>query len=124
MRVVDGIRIIGATDVEWEQSPTSRSRELIGARDTGDRWRLGEVVADPDESVATHVHPGESEAIVVLEGPVELHGARGTTVLQTGDVVFVPPDTEHGLRTPTGGRWLAVWPLRERQPGDRYRDDR
>ena len=36
------------------------------------------------------------------------------------DVVFIAPDTEHGLRTPNGGRWLAVWPVGERGPGKRY----
>jgi hypothetical protein len=37
-------------------------------------------------------------------------------------VVFIPPDTEHGLRTPQGGRWLAIWPARaqDRVPGPRY----
>ena len=40
-----------------------------------------------------------------------------------GDIVFIPPDTEHGLRTPEGGRWLAIWPTRDRIPGPRYRAD-
>ena len=63
---------------------------------------------------------GEAEAIVILEGPVELHGASGIMTLEAGDVVFIPPDTEHGLRTPGGGRWLAVWPTGERRRGPRY----
>jgi quercetin dioxygenase-like cupin family protein len=40
--------------------------------------------------------------------------------LHPGDIVFIPPDTEHGLRTPNGGRWLAIWPIRERISGKRY----
>jgi quercetin dioxygenase-like cupin family protein len=51
---------------------------------------------------------------------VELHGAQGLAQLHPGDIVFIPPDTEHGLRTPNGGRWLAIWPIRERIPGKRY----
>lgn len=97
-------------------------REVISASDTGDRWRLGEVTAEPDESVATHLHPGEPEAIVILEGSIELHGAEGILNIGPGDIVFIPPDTEHGLRTPGGGRWLAIWPVRERAPGTRYGD--
>lgn len=120
MRELDGIRVIGAGDGEWVDRPTSRSRELVTSTDTGERWRLGEVVAEPDEAVGTHLHPGEAEAIVILEGPVELHGARGVMTLDAGDVVLVPPDTEHGLRTPGGGRWLAIWPIGERVDGPRY----
>ena len=51
---------------------------------------------------------------------VELHGAQGEAQLHPGDVVFIPPDAEHGLRTPNGGRWLAIWPNKERLPGKRY----
>ncbi len=120
MPELDGMRIIGAADGEFTQNSSSKSRELISAHDTAGRWRLGEVTAEPDDNVATHVHPGEAEAIMILEGDVELHGAQGVAHLAPGDVVFIPPDTEHGLRTPTGGRWLAVWPIGERVPGKRY----
>lgn len=120
MRELDGMRIIGPADGELSEGRGSTRRDLISASDTGGRWALGEVTAEPDESVATHFHPGEPEAIVIVEGDVELHGAQGVAHLSAGDVVFIPPDTEHGLRTPTGGRWLAVWPIKERVPGKRY----
>jgi quercetin dioxygenase-like cupin family protein len=120
MRELDGIRILGPADGDFDRSPRSRWREVISASDTGNRWRLGEVTAVPDEGVATHLHPGEPEALIILEGAVELHGAQGLAQLHPGDIVFIPPDTEHGLRTPNGGRWLAIWPIRERIPGKRY----
>lgn len=120
MRLLDGIRILGPDDGTLSAGRSSMRRELAGAADTGDRWRFGEVVADPDEEVGTHLHPGEAEVIVILEGVVELHGSRGIAALQPGDVVFIPPDTEHGIRSPNGGRWLAVWPVAERVPGPRY----
>lgn len=120
MRELDGIRILGPADGDFDRSPHSRWREVISASDTGDRWRLGEVTAVPDEGVATHLHPGEPEALIILEGAVELHGAQGLAQLHPGDIVFIPPDTEHGLRTPNGGRWLAIWPIQERMPGKRY----
>lgn len=120
MRDLDGIRILGPADGDFDRSPRSRWREVISASDTGDRWRLGEVTAVPDEGVATHLHPGEPEALIILEGAVELHGAQGLAQLHPGDIIFIPPDTEHGLRTPNGGRWLAIWPIRERIPGKRY----
>lgn len=123
MRELDGIRILGPTDGTISDRPGSTLRALISAKDTGGRWSFGEVVAPPDPEVATHVHPEEPEAIIVLEGRLELHGATGVAEVGPGDVLFIPPDTEHGLRTPTGGRWLAVWPVGERVPGPRYRED-
>ncbi len=120
MRELDGIRIIGPEDGNLSEGPGSTRRELISASETGGRWSLGEVTAEPDQSVATHVHPGEPEAFLIVDGEVELHGTQGVAHLGPGDVVFIPPDTEHGLRTPGGGRWLAIWPINERVPGKRY----
>ena len=120
MRELDGIRIYGSTDGTRREGRASVLREVIGAADTDDRWRFGEVTAEPDEGVGTHLHPGEPEAIIILEGAMELHGAVGIAELGPGDIVFIPPDTEHGLRTPNGGRWLAIWPIHERVAGRRY----
>lgn len=120
MRELDAMRIMGPDDGEFSQSPRSRWRELIAASETSDRWRLGEVAARPDEGVSTHIHPGEAEALIILDGEIELHGAEGMTRLRPGDIVYVPPDTEHALRTPQGGRWLAIWPVQDRLPGKRY----
>jgi quercetin dioxygenase-like cupin family protein len=58
---------------------------------------------------------------VILDGgEVELHGLQGVAHLRPGDVVFIPPHNEHGLRTLNGGRWLAIWPLRDRVPAKRH----
>lgn len=120
MRDLDGMRIIGPSDGEVTERPGSKLRELISPAETGSRWSLGEVIADPNDDVGTHVHPGEPEAFIILEGEIELHGSHGVAHLKAGDIVFIPPDTEHGLRTPTGGRWIAVWPVGQRRAGKRY----
>ena len=115
MRELDGIRILDQADGTVREGPDSTVREIVTAEDTSGRWRFGEVVAGPDDApVGTHLHPGEPEVIVILEGQLELHGANGVAHVKAGDVLFIPPDTEHGLRTPTGGRWLAVWPVGQR----------
>lgn len=124
MRELDGIRILGSSDGAIREGVRSTVREVISSDDTGGRWRFGEVIAEADgvdEPVSTHVHPGEHETIIVLEGQLELHGSSGVTEVGPGDVLFIPPDTEHGLRTPTGGRWMAIWPVGERVPGPRHR---
>jgi quercetin dioxygenase-like cupin family protein len=107
---LDGMRIVRPEGGLRYETGRSVIRELISAGETGDRWGLVEVTARPDEGVATHLHRREPEAFIVLEGEMELHGAEGVTRIGPGDIVLVPPDTEHGLRTPTGGRWLAIWP--------------
>jgi quercetin dioxygenase-like cupin family protein len=115
MRELDGIRILDRRDGAVREGRGSTIREIITAEDTSGRWRFGEVVADADDApVGTHHHPGEPEAILILEGQIELHGANGVALVGAGDVLFIPPDVEHGLRTPTGGRWLAIWPIGER----------
>ena len=123
MRELDGITISGPGEGTLRHGATSVVREIVSAEDTGGRWRFGEVMAHPDEDdeVGTHLHPGEPEVIIILEGELELHGAKGMAKVGPGDVIFIPPDTEHGLRTPAGGRWLAIWPVGERVPGPRYR---
>ena len=121
MRELDGIRILGPHDGTIRNGAGSTLREIVDATETAGRWRLGEVVAEADDEIGTHLHPGEPEAIIVLEGRLELHGSQGVTEVGPGDVLFIPPDTEHGLRTPSGGRWLAIWPVRERVPGPRSR---
>ncbi|MFL5680676.1 MAG: cupin domain-containing protein [Chloroflexota bacterium] len=121
MRELDGIRVMGPRDGKLTEGASSVLREIVAAADTGDRWSFGEVSAEPDQTVATHVHPGEPEAIFILDGTIELHGASGVIEIGAGDAIFIPPDTEHGLRTPSGGRWLAIWPVRDRVPGRRYR---
>lgn len=115
MRELDGIRILDREDGTLREGPGSTVREIVTASDTADRWRFGEVVAEPDDlPVGTHYHPGEPEVIVILEGQLELHGSNGVAHVGAGDVLFIPPDTEHGLRTPTGGRWMAIWPVGQR----------
>lgn len=68
MRELDGIRILGPGYSAITQGPGSTLRRLISTADTGDRWSFGEVVAPPDPDIATHLHPGEPEVIIVPGG--------------------------------------------------------
>ena len=60
------MRIIGPGDGEVTTGPHSTLRHFISADETGSRWGFGEVSAEPDEDVATHLHPGEAEAFIIL----------------------------------------------------------
>ena len=85
---------------------------LATAAETGGRWGAVIVSGEPGEGGKTHIHVGEPEAFLILEGSVELLGAESTTRLEPGSFVLVPPDTEPGLRIlgDTTARWLAIWP--------------
>jgi hypothetical protein len=113
----------GPGDGEVRTGRQSTLRELISAGETGDRWAFGEVTAEPDESVATHLHPGEAEAFVILEGEVELHGARSTERgarlgMVTSPLAFILgvgfalPFLLVGVRTRLGLTWAGRGSLR------------
>ena len=110
MRELDGMRIIGPADGDISEGARSKRRELISASETGGRWSLGEVTAEPDESVATHVHPGEPEAFLIVDGEVELHGAEGVAHLGPGDVVFISLVVHRGSADSGGNCWPAARP--------------
>ena len=117
MRGLDGMRVIGSADVDAVEGVGSRWRELVSAADTGGRWRLGEVSADPDENFATRLHPGEGEPLIVLEGTVELHAARhgpphaGRCRLDTG---------RHGTRPDASQRRSLAGHMADSRAGVRH----
>jgi quercetin dioxygenase-like cupin family protein len=85
--------------------PLAESSNTVGG------WGVILVRATQGSSGVTHLHRGESEAFLILEGDVEVCGARSVTPLVPGSFVLVPPDTEHALRVVSAeARWLAIWP--------------
>jgi hypothetical protein len=85
--------------------------ELMPASLSVGGWGAVLVRGQRGTSGRTHIHKGESEAFFILEGDIELWGARSTTPLVPGTFVLIPPDTEHGLRVLSEeARWLAIWP--------------
>jgi quercetin dioxygenase-like cupin family protein len=84
---------------------------LVEAAETGGRWGVVLVRSGRNRTVSTHLHRGEPEAFLILDGEVELYGAESVTPLRAGAFVLVPPDTEHALRVLSDeARWLAIWP--------------
>ncbi len=47
MRGLDGMRILAPADGPFDAGPKIRRRTLIAASETGGRWALGEVIAEP-----------------------------------------------------------------------------
>lgn len=109
MRTTDGLLVVGSD--EGFLGPDDIVVKLRAA-ETGGRWGVAVVSGVPGEGGGTHVHRAEPEGFFLLEGEVELLGASSRTSLRAGAFVFVPPDTEHGIRIVGSGpaRWLAIWP--------------
>ena len=109
MRTSDGLTVLGP-----EEGDRFPGDIVVKARaaETGGRWGVVVVSGEPGEGGRTHIHRGEPEAFLILDGQVELLGAESTTPLEPGSFVLIPPDTEHGLRIlgESTARWLAIWP--------------
>ncbi len=84
---------------------------LVESSDTVGGWGAVIIRATQGSRGTTHIHRGESEAFLILDGDVEVCGVRSVTPLMPGSFVLVPPDTEHALRVLSAeARWLAIWP--------------
>jgi quercetin dioxygenase-like cupin family protein len=57
-----------------------------------------------------HVHAGEAESFVVLEGELTLHTLEGETVLRAGDGAHGPAGEPHtfAVTSPEGARFLLI----------------
>ena len=61
----------------------------------------------PENPFGPHKHPGwELWYVLEGEGVVSLDGE--TCPVETGDLVYLPPESEHGLRTTTSVRRICL----------------
>jgi quercetin dioxygenase-like cupin family protein len=105
----DGLVVIGPD----EGKRYGHLVQLVEAKETGGRWGAGIVQGRRGGGGGewTHVHRGEVEGLLILEGEVELCGAETVTRIGPGTFVLVPADVEHSLRVVSEtARWFAVWP--------------
>jgi quercetin dioxygenase-like cupin family protein len=84
-------------------------RLLAGVPET-EGMKSGYVVLQPGESVGSHSTGAKEEAIIILEGAVQVF-AEGKPVL-TGEkdsLVYVPPQTEHDMKNIGAGAARYVY---------------
>lgn len=106
MWTADNLMVVHPDDEEYDGIAT-----LVESSETLGGWGAVIVRGTQASRGTTHIHRGESEAFLILEGDVELCGAESVTPLVPRSFVLVPPDTEHALGVlSTEARWLAIWP--------------
>ncbi len=110
MRTADGMTVLAPGEGDVFGPPLDLEVKATAAQTGG--WGVVVVAGVPGEGGRTHIHRGQAEGFYLLEGEVELLGAKSVTPIAAGTFVLVPPDTEHGLRIVGTGpaRWLAIWP--------------
>lgn len=72
---------------------------------------IGELVMHPGSALRLHIHPSD-EAIVLLEGSVEMIVGGESRTVTAGHTLLAPPGTPHRLVNNSGGdaRMFTVFP--------------
>lgn len=80
-----------------------RSNRTVTIKADLPQLSIHEIEFDTTFEVPPHTHD-HVDAVLVLDGEIELLGERDATRVGPGTVVAVPPGTPHGFRTPGAGR--------------------
>ncbi|WP_297549880.1 cupin domain-containing protein [Amycolatopsis sp.] len=67
---------------------------------TGGAFGLLEASVPPGSGPPPHVHTRQDEAFYLLDGVLEVTAGEKTTVVRTGDFVYLPRGTAHWFRNP------------------------
>ena len=88
------------------------SFSIVDAAHGSDSLRMGELTIPPMTRVPRHTHTNSEEAMVLLEGTLEVTVGRERTTIEAGDLVHAPAGTVHGFvnRSETPARLLYVFP--------------
>jgi quercetin dioxygenase-like cupin family protein len=91
---------------EWQDTTY---RTILTAADTGGAMAVIYGEAGPFSGPPAHIHTGEDEVIIVLEGKVEFETAEGRFARGPLEVAFVPRGHAHSFRTgPEGARCITI----------------
>jgi quercetin dioxygenase-like cupin family protein len=79
----------------WEVTPGERFTIRTSVKETGGLYTMLEATADPRNGVPMHLHAGEEEHFVVLEGSLHLTNGDEELELSAGETATVKRDTPH-----------------------------
>ncbi|WP_115886935.1 cupin domain-containing protein [Flavobacterium cutihirudinis] len=75
----------------------SQTVKLTG-KDTAGRFTIIENDNPPGVGIPMHVHENEDEVFRILEGEMEFVVDGNTSILKTGDTIFLPRQVPHSFR--------------------------
>src|SRR2546428_13732999 len=86
--------------------------DLVDAAQGSQSLRIGELTIAPNTRVPRHIHPNTEEAMIILEGTLDVVLGNQRVTVGPGHVVLAPAGTVHGFLTPTQlrRRWVLVFP--------------
>lgn len=98
-----------------ESSPGLDSRILVDADQGSQSLKIGELTIAPNTRLPRHIHPNTEEAMIILEGTLDVVLGRDRTTVGPGDTVLAPAGTTHGFvnRYEEPVRLLYVFPTHE-----------
>ena len=98
-----------------ESSPGLDSRILVDADQGSQSLKIGELIIAPNTRLPRHIHPNTEEAMIILEGTLDVVLGRDRMTIGPGDTVLAPAGTTHGFvnRYEEPARLLYVFPTHE-----------
>lgn len=81
-------------------SPGLELVNLVDAANGSDSLKVGVVTVAPNSRIHRHIHTNAEEAMVVLEGKLNVVLGRQRETVEAGDAVLAPPGTTHGFTNP------------------------
>ncbi len=96
-------------------SPGLEVRDIVGAEHGTHALKIGEVTMAPNTRLPRHIHTNTEEAMVVLEGTLDVVVGRERMTIGPGHTVLAPAGTTHGFVNRSGepARILFIFPTHE-----------
>ncbi len=95
-------------------APGLEVSDLVDAAQGSQSLKIGELTIAPNTRVPRHIHPNTEEAMIILEGTLDVVLGNQRMTVGPGHVVLAPAGTVHGFlnRTHQRGCCLSSRPSR------------
>ena len=102
------------TKREWG-SPGVEACDLVDAERGSESLKIGELTIAPNSRVPRHIHTNTEEAMIILDGTLDVVLGSERMTIGPGHTVLAPPGTTHGFvnRYDEPARLLYVFPTHQ-----------
>ena len=96
-------------------TPGVETIRLIDTEHGSVSLRVGEATLSPGAQVPTHIHHNTEEAMVVLEGTIDVLVGEERMTLGPGDSMLAPAGAVHGCRNRSGqpAKLISMFPTQD-----------